>query len=107
MVYFGQFKKGELRDKKLVEFSIKSRRSLSRQGMLTFLCCYYDASIYSMLSNRNNSRMCSSIKHMGGFTGRPSEPRQPFFCEISYYCQRILSKINSIYIRASVPAAPF
>ena len=28
-VFFGQFKKGELRDKKLVEFSIKSRQSLS------------------------------------------------------------------------------
>ena len=31
----------------------------------------------------------------------------PFFCEITYDCQRTLSKITSIYIRASVPAAPF
>ena len=37
-MYFGQFIKGELRDKKLVEFSIKSCQSLSRQRMLTFLC---------------------------------------------------------------------
>ena len=35
-MYFGQFKKGELRDKKLVELSITSRQSLSRPPLSEF-----------------------------------------------------------------------